>query len=287
VDLLLIAHLLNALLMIGLPVGLAVLLIARWKLGWRLLFAGAVTFVVSQVGHVPFNLGATALLNRTSLVSLPVQGQLAFNAVFLGLSAGLFEELCRYGMYRWWLKDARSWRKGVLAGAGHGGGEALLLGVLALYAFLQLTALRNADLSTLVPAGDLARVQEQVLAYWSMTWYDSLLGALERLIALPIQIALSLLVLQAFLRRRAGWVVLAVGYHALVDASAVLALPHGAYLVEAVAGGFALISLALIVLLRRPEPALDLEPLPRVTADPFVPAPVEETRERLDDTRYA
>lgn len=286
-DVLLIAHLLNAVLMIGLPIGLAVSLVGRWKLGWRLWLAGAATFVLSQVGHVPFNLGATALLNRTSLVSLPPGGQLAFNAAFLGLSAGLFEEMFRYGMFRWWLRDARSWRKGVLAGAGHGGGEAIVLGALALWGFLQLAALRGADLAKLVPADQLSQVQEQVSAYWSMTWYDSLLGALERLSALPIQISLSVLVLQALVRRRAGWVVLAIGYHALVDAAAVLALRHGVYVTEAVAGGFGLVSLGLIFLLRREEPAPNGEPLQPVSTKVFVPAPIEETPERLEDTRYA
>ena len=286
-DVLVIAHLLNAVLMIGLPIGLAVFLIGRWKLGWRLWLAGAATFALSQVGHVPFNLGATALLNRTTLVSLPPEGQLAFNAAFLGLSAGLFEELFRYGMFRWWLRDARSWRKGVLAGAGHGGGEAIVLGALALWVFLQLAALRGADLSELVVADPLSRVQEQVSAYWSTTWFDSLLGALERLFALPIQISLSVLVLQAYVRGRAGWVVLAVGYHALVDAAAVLALPHGVYVTEAVAGGFALVSLGLIFLLRRPEAAPNGEPVQPVPTQTFVPAPIEETPGRLEDTRYA
>ena len=272
--------------MIALPIALALYLAARWKLGWRIWLAGAATFLLSQVGHVPFNLGATSVLNRTSLVSLPPGAQLAFNAAFLGLSAGLFEELCRWGMFRWWIKDARSWRKGVLAGAGHGGAEAILLGALALYGLFQLTALRDADLSKLVPAGQLAAAQQQVSAYWSMTWHDSLLGALERLFALPIQVSLSVLVLQAFARRQPAWVALAVAYHALVDASAVLAMPRGAYLTEAVAGGFALVSLAIILLLRRPEPAPLPEPAQPALPAPFAPKPLEGTPQQLDDTRY-
>ena len=60
----------------------------------------------------------TWLLSKTALVNLSVQGALIFNAIFLGLSAGFFEELFRYGMFRWWLKDAHTWRKGILAGVG-------------------------------------------------------------------------------------------------------------------------------------------------------------------------
>jgi uncharacterized membrane protein YhfC len=287
-DLLLLAHLINGLLMIALPVGLAVFLTSRWKPGWRLWLIGAGTFILSQVGHIPFNALAGLLLNRTPLVHLPRTGQLLFNAAFLGLSAGLFEELFRYGMFRWWAKDARSWRTGLLTGAGHGGAEAILLGLLTLYAFLQLAALRNADLSALVPAGQLALAQQQVSEYWSMTWYDSLLGALERLLTIPVQVSMAVIVLQSFTRRQGFWVGLAVMYHALIDASAVLSVNVlGVYGAEGIVAGFSILSLVIMFLLRRPEPTPDSDSAPPVTPPAFVPKPVEETPEKLDDTRYA
>ena len=62
-------------------------------------------------------------------------------------------------MYRWWAKDARSWRTGLLAGAGHGGIEAIILGILVLYAFIQIIVLQNIGPETVLPAEqlDLAR----------------------------------------------------------------------------------------------------------------------------------
>jgi uncharacterized membrane protein YhfC len=286
-DALWIAHFLNALLMIAMPIGLAVWLTTRWKLPWRLWLVGGATFILSQVGHIPFNLAMTEALKGTPLATLPPEAQRLFSAVFLGLSAGLFEELSRYAMYRWWLKDARSWRKGVLAGAGHGGAEAILLGLLTFLAFLELAALRGVDLSRLVPVEQLALAQQQVAAYWSMPWTDALLGALERLFAIPVQIALSVIVLQAFTRKQWGWVVLAIAYHALVDAAALLALPSlGAHGTEALVGGFAVLSLAITYLLRQPEPALAPAPEAAAPAAAFTLKPVEETPDRLDETRY-
>jgi uncharacterized membrane protein YhfC len=287
-DLLSIAHLLNALLMILLPVGLGIFLTRRWKLGWRLWLIGAGAFVLSQVGHIPFNALATAVVARTPVTGWPKEAQTVFQAAFLGLSAGAFEELTRYGMFRWWAKDARSWRTGILTGAGHGGIEAILLGLLALYAFLQLAVLRGADLSVLVPSDQLALAQEQVRAYWSMSWYDSMLGALERLFTIPIQISFAVLVLQCFTRRQGFWVWLALAYHALIDASAVLAVQYaGIYWTEAIAGGCCALSIGIIFLLRRPEPALDSEPPPPPSGSPWIPQPVEETAETLEDTRFA
>jgi uncharacterized membrane protein YhfC len=287
-DILFLAHLLNGLLMIAMPVGLAIFLTARWKLGARLWLIGAATFILSQVGHIPFNALATLVLNRTPLANMTPEAALIFNAVFLGLSAGLFEELFRYGMFRWWAKDARSWRKGVLAGAGHGGAEAIILGAIVLYAFLQLVYLRNADISKIVPAGQLALTQQQVSAYWSMAWYASLLGALERLFTIPTQIALAVLVLQTFTRRQWFWVWLAVLYHAALDAGAVWLSVHGGALpTEVLACAFALISLMLILLLRQPEPPEENLPPAVPPAPVFTPKPPEATPDKLDQTRYA
>ncbi len=120
-DILFFTHLLNGLLMIAMPVGLAFYLTRKFKLDWRLWWIGAAVFVLSQVGHIPFNALVGPLFNQSAIVAMPVASQRLISAVFLGLSAGLFEELFRYGMFRWWAKDARSWRKGVLTGAGHGG----------------------------------------------------------------------------------------------------------------------------------------------------------------------
>jgi uncharacterized membrane protein YhfC len=265
-------HLLNALLMIAMPVGLAIFLTKRWKLGVRLWLIGAATFILSQIGHIPFNSLAGMLLNRTSLTKMSPEAGLIFNAVFLGLSAGLFEELFRYGMFRWWAKDARSWRKGILTGAGHSGAEAIIFGAIALYTFVQFAYLQNADLSKIVPAGQLAQTQQQLSGYWSMDWFGSLQGALERLFAIPTQIAFAVLVLQTFTRRQWFWVWLAVLYHAALDAGALLlsglggALPAYAFM-----AALTLVNLLLIFRLRQPEPVKETHPS---TAPAFTPGPV-------------
>jgi uncharacterized membrane protein YhfC len=184
----LVFHLLNGVLMVAIPLILAIILSHRWKLGWRIILVGAATFILSQVGHIPFNALMTLLLSKTALVNLSVQGALIFNAIFLGLSAGFFEELFRYGMFRWWLKDAHTWRKGILAGVGHGGVEALILGGLALFSMIQLIAFRNMDLSSIYSGTTLQTAQNQLQTYWSMPWYHSMLGAVERLFTIVVQI---------------------------------------------------------------------------------------------------
>jgi uncharacterized membrane protein YhfC len=255
-DFLFFAHLLNALLMIAMPLGLAIYLSRTWKLGWRLWFIGAATFVLSQVGHIPFLQLATQVMNRPPLVNIFLTmsqtGLIVFNGVFLGLAAGLFEELFRYAMFRWWAKDARSWRTGVLTGAGHGGVEAIIFGAIALYSFFQMVAQRNGGLT----------IGTQAAAYWSASWVVAFLPAYERLMTIIIQISMAVLVLQTFTRKQWFWVWLAVLYHAFIDFFTVPAAAgyFSIYAAEAIIGGFGLLSLIIIITLRRPEPAPHLPP---------------------------
>lgn len=280
----------NGLLMIALPIGLGVFLSKKFGLGWRLWWIGGATFVLSQVGHIPFNLGLTQLFKLGILPSPPTSWKMPFNAVILGLSAGLWEETARYLMYRWWAKDARSWRKGLLTGAGHGGAEAIILGGLVLFTYLEMLALRGVDLSQLVPADQLGLAQNQIAAYWSAPWYATLLGALERAFTIPVQIALAVIVLQAFTRRQIRWLWIAIGWHAAADTITVIGLSlWGPYIVEGIIGCVSLISVWVIFALRSPEPDEPEETETYSSPEPaIVPhlTPVEETPENLDRTRY-
>ena len=290
-NILYITHPLNGLLAIGLAVGVGFFLTRRFKLGWRLWWIGAATFFISQLGHIPFNYILTMLFREGILPKPPASYALAFNAVILGLSAGLWEEWTRYGVYRWWARDARSWSKGLLMGAGHGGLEAIFVGVLVLYTFIQMVALQSADLTRYFQGDQLNLAQQQIATYWSASPFDSLLGAVERAFALPVQMALSIVVLQAFLRGHIRWAWLAVFLHAMTDAVAVYAAPTwGVYVTEALIGVFALGALGLIFLLRTPEPLpasspdQGEQPVPGLSADT---PEAELTSDQLDRTRYS
>jgi uncharacterized membrane protein YhfC len=277
---------LNALLMIAMPILLAIYLARKFGLEWEIWLIGGATFILSQVGHIPFNAGLNALFRHNILPLPPSAWLVTFNAVVGGLSAGLWEELSRYAMFRWWLKDARSWRKGVFAGSGHGGAEAIILGILVLVTFFQLSAYRNVDLTAIVPSAQLATAQAQIASYWATPWYATLLGAVERFFTIPTHIALSVIVLQTFIRKQWFWVWLAVLYHAFLDASIVFLLkPLGMYWIEALVGGFAVLSMIIIFSLRQSEP--DVPQSVSVSRAP-VPTlkPVEETPDNLDNSKY-
>lgn len=281
-------YFLNGFLMIAIPIGLTIYLTRKFKQGWRLFWIGAATFIFSQVLHIPFNALVSPIFNQFGFIALPVMTQTLISAAFLGLSAGLFEELSRYAMYRWIAKEARSWSRGLLAGAGHGGLEAIILGVLVLYGYIQMVGLRYADLSVVVPAGQLDAARAQIVAYWSAPWYMTMLGALERLFTIPLHLACSLLVLQAFTRKQIWWVGLAVLYHALADGVAVVAsgMKLPALEIEGIIGLFAIVSVGIIFLLRNPEPEVEEIISQPVLVPEFNPKPVDETEENLNKTRF-
>ena len=293
-DLLTITHFLNWLLMIAMPILLAIYLTEKFHLSWRLWLIGAATFVISQVFHLPFNIYFLNPAIERLQSTLQGISPLLIAAILLGLSAGVFEECARYGMFRWWIKDNRTWRGAVLAGAGHGGIEAIILGILVMLAFTNLMAYRNIDMSKLnLTLDQLAIARQQVQSYWNAPWYATLLGAVERLFTIPFHIAASVIVLQVFTRRlgrqQFGWLGLAILYHALMDASVVFVAGNwGGYAAEAFLVGFAILDIMIIFALRQPEsePIGPPSTLPLDKTPVFTPLPLEESSDNLEDTRY-
>lgn len=281
----------NAFLMLAPGLALGAVVARRWKLPWSLFGIGAATFVLSQIGHLLFNSQVlNGLLVRLGWAEPDSTGALLGLAAAVGLSAGVFEETARYLMYRFWARRERRWEAALMIGAGHGGIEAVLLGLLALYALIQVLSLRGVDLAGVVPPEQLETTRLQIEGYWALPWYGALLGALERASALCLHLSLSVLVLQAFTRRNALWLGLAIAWHALANAAAVVSLSRlGPYATEALVAVFALLSVGIVYALRPaaagpagigPSPSAPLPPLRRAVEE-------RPSDDRLDDSRYS
>ena len=280
------ARILNFTIMIALPFGLAILLFRKFSVRWGLFGIGVATFVLSQVFHIPFNRWVLGPLVERLGLDLSIEGwPLLALSIMYGASAGLFEEITRYLGYRLWIKNDRDWKSALMYGAGHGGIESILLGVLVLVAFFQIMALRGVDLNTVFNADQVGLAQAQIDAYWAAPWYQAILGAVERMAAIPIHLSASVLVLQVFRRKSMTWLFLAVGWHTLVDAVAVYALPTwGMYITEALVGLLGLVSIGIILALRSDDVPPEDAPLPSLPSLDLQPMPPSE--ENLDDSRY-
>jgi len=240
-------------LMLLVPVGAAVALRRRFRAPWLLWSAGAVAFFLSQVYHLPLNNWLTDI----GLIGPVAAGapDLLRTAVVLGLSAGVCEGLMRAAAF--WLLNRRGlvgrWSGGVMVGLGHGGLEAMILGAFTALSVAGLFALRGTDLTALdLPAAQLAALEEQLAAITTPS-AAFLLPLVERLLAMALHVAISLLFWLAFRRRNALYAIAGILYHALVDGALVFIGPavSNAWLLEGIIALLVVPGLALIGLTYR------------------------------------
>ena len=282
---------LNAALMMGIPLLVGIWFARKLGVGWGVYGLGALTFVASQVLHIPFNnYVLNPWLARIGVEATSTGSLLVLAGAAGGLSAGLFEETARYIIYRRWMKTTRTWKNAVMLGAGHGGIEAMLSGALVMYIFLQMIVLKNASPQAfleLVGADRAESIRLYMEAYWSAPWYASLLGAVERSAAIILQISLSVIMLQVFTRNNRAWYWAAVLWHAFINFAALLAIQAwGVYWTEVLLWGFALVGVAIIFALRQDEPPAEepeeLPPLPALDAAVKQPLTIEQ----IEKSRY-
>ncbi|HKJ39401.1 MAG TPA: YhfC family glutamic-type intramembrane protease [Anaerolineales bacterium] len=237
--------------MLIVPIVLVIYLTRKFSLSWKLALAGALTFIASQVLHIPVVYGLTALFQNGAL-SIPDTWTTIFNAIVLGLLAGIFEETARWILFKFSLKNAKTWSEGVLVGAGHGGVEAVLLGLLAILSLVNMVVMQNADLAALgVPAEQIELTRQQVDTFWSSPFYVGFLGGFERVFAICLHLSLSVMVLYSVAYKKPIWFWLALLWHAFIDAAAVYLISIVDVLaLEGVVGIFAAISLWIVFRMR-------------------------------------
>jgi len=267
-----VAAFISPLLMIGIPIVLSIMLANKIRPGWRLIFIGAVSFITSQVFHLPFNiLVLNPLIAALGWQADPGSAGLAIISISAGLSAGVFENITRYLFLRTWAKEARDWGRGMLFGAGHGGCEAVILGGLSLAAFFRVLALRGVDLAAVIPADQVAAAQAQLDAYWNTPWHFFLLAPYERAWAICLHLSASLLVVRSLARRNIAWLGAAILLHAFLDSSAVfINATWGPIAAEA---GLTLIGLGCIAIIFHLRSEVPPTAVPVVPADGSAAAP--------------
>ncbi len=278
---------LSALWMLIFPIILGLILAKTYRLSWQLFLYGGAAFILAQLFHLPLN----AILTRIVPGLGGSDGHVLFQAAVFAFTAAITEELARYSILRNKLKNARSWKSALMYGAGHGGFESMTIGILAGLTFINMLAIQNnpGQLSGLEP-DKLAMVQQQLTAYWSATWYESLMGAVERVSAIVIQISLAVIVMQVFLRDNKSWLWAAIGWHWLVNAVSVWSLSQfDIVITELIIGVFALTSLMIILYFRPVTEDEDQPPAHDLTREEQLPVDALEfspPTDKLDRSRY-
>jgi uncharacterized membrane protein YhfC len=220
----LLLRILNVTLMIGIPLFLVLWLTRKGDDGFRPIWIGAAGFILSQMGHIPFNQFALlpGLKNLGIQLNAPSSLDLVLLGIAVGLSAGVFEEVTRYLIFRYWLKKDRHTWLPLKYGIGHGGIEAILLGFLALAVLAQVLVMGGEGADLPYPPDQVESIRSQIAAYWEVPWEYTLLGAWERITALAFHVGASLLVYKSLRRKQSHWLVVAILGHSVLNAAAVI-----------------------------------------------------------------
>lgn len=199
-------NVMNTMLQTGmLAITIPIVLIVAWKLRCRKslipFWAGMAVFILFAEGLE--NIPHTLFLMIDSPISRTINGNVLIYALYAGLMAGLFEEVGRFVAFRLLLKKYPEKETAVTYGLGHGGIECILvlgIGYLQYYVYGQLLnegtlqKFLNAD-STNPQAQEV--FQNLINALTSMKKTTCWLAGWERISALMLQVALSILVYQA------------------------------------------------------------------------------------------
>jgi len=212
----------TALLALVLPVAAAFWLAARRRGYLKPVLLGTATFILFQVlTRIPL---LQLVLPQMAWYTVMTATQPLPAALFMGVTAALFEEGGRYLVMRLFMHDRLRFGDGLAFGIGHGGIEAILFAGL------------NALLALLFSSGSV----DASLVF---------AGGLERLFAMTLHIAWSLMVLRS-VRDQSLWpLLLAFVLHTAADTGVVLAQAYGftVFALEGLLGLFALSMLTCIL----------------------------------------
>lgn len=200
------------------PLGLAFYYYKKQGISIPAVLVGSLMFFIFQV---IIRIPLLSILSTQKWYSEFSKNILLFS-LFLGLTAGLFETAGRFLGLRFMLRKQLEWKNGVAYGIGHGGFEAMvLLGTTCInnltFSFLINTKAFESTLGTVLPPETLSALKSTLI---DTPPYMFLMGGLERVFTMAIQIALSLVVLYAIMNKKYIYLLYAVLLHTLADAPA-------------------------------------------------------------------
>ncbi|WP_141557891.1 YhfC family intramembrane metalloprotease [Bacillus cereus] len=189
----------------------------KYHINWKVVGVGVLIFIgFTQILETPFHL----FMRGNPAIAPFLENPFIF-AIYGGLTAGIFEELGRFVAFYYLLKKYQEYKDGFAYGLGHGGIESILIGGFsALQALIFANSINNGSFAQMVEKmPELGRLQDMLI---QQPAYLYLLGSLERIMALVLQIAFTMLVLYAVKQEKYIFLVYAILFHAFVDFFAAL-----------------------------------------------------------------
>ena len=206
----------SLLLSVGLPIFLCIFIYKKTKAWVPAFFIGCGIFVgfamiLEQICHA-------IVLTVTGSV---IRDNIWLYGIYGGLAAALFEESGRWIAMKFCLKKHLSCENALMYGAGHGGIEAfLILGLSSMSNLLTAAMINGGLMEKTMTALELAQQEisyNQLSVLWTTPAYQFYLAPVERISAIALQIALSILVFSAVKTGKKLHLAAAFGIHFAVD----------------------------------------------------------------------
>ncbi|MCL2529410.1 MAG: YhfC family intramembrane metalloprotease [Coriobacteriia bacterium] len=243
--------------------------IAAWFIVWRRTKASIVNLLVGMgVFFVCFNIAIATSLLGSVLITSPI-----ILTLLLSLRAGLVEEFGRFIAFKWFLKRRNKVSDGLMYGVGHGGMEVLLVYSLAMVNNLIIVFMANTgtiDLLIAMAPEQAEAIHEAIGLLAESSPLMLGIGLFERVSALILHIALSVIVFCAVRQRKWLYLILAIAMHTLTNSTITLYVAEvvNLYTLEGIIFGMSLLTAFIAWLIARgykppPEPS---EPAP-----PYMP----------------
>ena len=234
---------------VGLPVGLTIWVMKKYKPGFWAVASGMIVFFVLQ-GLIRIPL--MQIFSASAAGAAFIQNNVLLYTLIASVSAGIFEEFGRYFAFKVMLKRKREFGHGLAYGIGHGGIEAVLLVGIAYVSNILLSMMINSgSLSSL--EGMLGTAMQPAIA--ALTDTPSvmfLVGGIERIFAICLHLGLSILVLYGVRKRNIAYTLLAILIHGAANFGAVMLAQYaGAVASEAFLLVVAVLSIVFVVRMRK------------------------------------
>lgn len=208
-----------------LPIGLCIYMCKGKKASVKSFFVGGLIFFFFQgVTRIPL----LQVFSKTEGYEV-ISSNIWILAIFLGLSAALFEEFGRLFGFKVLLKDRLDWKNAVTFGIGHGGVEAILLVGFSninniIYSIMINAGSFDSTIGAALPGGMGETIKDQLI---NMSPAMFLTGGIERVFAISLHIAFSLLVIQTVIKKDYKYLLYAILIHTGVNAASVVMMDWG------------------------------------------------------------
>ena len=206
----------SLLLSVGFPIFLCIFIYKKTKAWVPAFFIGGGRFV--GVALIFEQLPLALVLTVTGSV---IRDNIWLYAIYGGLAAALFEECGRWIAMKFGMKKHLTRENALMYGTGHGGIEAfLILGMSSMSNLLTAAMINGGLMEKTMTALEPAQQEvtyNQLSVLWTTPAYQFYLAPVERISAIALQIALSILVFSAVKTGKKLHLAAAFGLHFAVD----------------------------------------------------------------------